>query len=175
MNISSSINASNIYASYTMMQVNKNSNDTSQHSTIELYQFSFEFSSQSFDIQSSGVNDAFQSEYDKFQEFLQSVGYDGKPIAELTQDEATDLVSDDGFFGIQQTAERIANFVIQGSGGDETLMREGRKGILQGYDEAEAIWGGSLPEISQKTIALATQMIDDKMHELGYSIMDESA
>ena len=54
------------------------------------------------------------------------------------------------------------------------MMRAGREGILQGFDEAEAMWGGKLPDISYKTIEKATQMIDEAMHDLGYSIMDES-
>lgn len=174
MNISGNINSMNLYASYTQLQVNKNSPQGEKNLNLEIFEFSFEFSSTSFDLQASGVNDQFQKNYEEFQNFLQSIGYDGKPIAELSQDEASELVSDEGFFGIQQTAERIANFVIQGSGGDEQLMREGRKGIMQGFEEAEAIWGGKLPDISYKTIELAAQMIDEKMHELGYSIMDES-
>ena len=174
MNISGNINSMNLYASYTQLQVNKNTHQGEQQMQLEIFEFSFEFSSQSFDLQSSGVNDQFQKNHEEFQNFLQSIGYDGKPIAELSQDEAAELVSEDGFFGIGQTAERIANFVIQGAGGDETLMREGRKGIIQGFEEAEAIWGGTLPEISYKTIELAAQMIDEKMHELGFSVLDES-
>ena len=49
---------------------------------------------------------------------LSDIGYNGKPIAELSQDEAAELVSEDGFFGIAKTSERIANFVINGAGDD---------------------------------------------------------
>jgi len=174
MDISSNINSMNLYTSYTQLQINKNDSGEKSNINLEIRELSFSFSSTSVDFQASGVNDQFQKNYEAFQNFLDSIGYDGKPIAELSQNEASDLVSDDGFFGIDKTAERIANFVIQGSGGDESMMRSGREGILQGFDEAESIWGGKLPDISYKTIEKATQMIDQAMHDLGYSIMDES-
>jgi hypothetical protein len=174
MNISSNISSMNLYTSYSQLQVNKNESGQRNSMNLEIHELSFSFSSTSTNFQAFGVNDQFQKDYEEFQSFLGSIGYDGKPIAELTQDEASALVSDDGFFGIDKTAERIANFVIQGSGGDESMMRAGREGILQGFKEAEAMWGGKLPDISYKTIEKATQMIDEAMHNLGYSIMDEN-
>jgi len=119
--------------------------------------------------------DQFTKNYDDFQSFLSGIGYEGKPIAELSQSEAAELVSEDGLFGIKQTSERIANFVINGSNGDEDRMRAGREGMLQGFKEAEAMWGGELPEISQKTMQAAIEMVDKAMHELGFSILDQEA
>ncbi len=120
----------------------------------------------------SDKND-FASQYKDFQSFLSGIGYEGKPIAELSQSEAAELVSEDGLFGIKQTSERIANFVINGSNGDEDRMRAGREGMLQGFKEAEAMWGGKLPEISQKTMEAAIEMVDKAMHDLGFSILDK--
>ena len=113
------------------------------------------------------------TDYKDFQSFLSEVGYEGKPIASLSQDEAAELVSEDGFFGITQTSERIANFVINGSGGKESTMRAGREGMLLGFQQAEAMWGGELPEISQKTMQAAIEMVDKAMHDLGFSILNE--
>jgi hypothetical protein len=174
MNISSNINSMNLYSSYSQLQINRSDSGQNSSLSLEISELSFSFSSTSTNFQAFGVNDQFQKDYEEFQSFLSSIGYDGKPIAELSQDEASALVADDGFFGIDQTAERIANFVIQGSGGDEDMMRAGREGILQGFKDAEEMWGGKLPDISYKTIEKATQMIDEAMHDLGYSIMDES-
>jgi hypothetical protein len=164
----------NLYSSYSQLQINRSDSGQNSSLSLEISELSFSFSSTSTNFQAFGVNDQFQKDYEEFQSFLSSIGYDGKPIAELSQDEASALVADDGFFGIDQTAERIANFVIQGSGGDEDMMRAGREGILQGFKDAEKMWGGELPDISYKTIEKATQMIDEAMHDLGYSIMDES-
>lgn len=110
-----------------------------------------------------------------FKDFLNDIGYEGKPIADLSQEEATALVSEDGFFGIQQTSERIANFVIIGAGGDENLLRAGREEMLQGFKDAEAMWGGELPEISQQTMKIALELVDKEMISLGFSILNQEA
>jgi len=135
------------------------------------------FTFKSTTIQTGVVSqeDKFAKSYEEFQSFLQDVGYSGKPIAELSQDEAAQLVSEDGIFGIKQTSERIANFVIQGAGGNEDLLRAGREGMLQGFKDAERIWGSALPDISQKTIQIATELVDKAMHDLGFSIINQEA
>lgn len=126
-------------------------------------------------VEAKSSNSSFEITHQEFQDFLGSIGYDGKVIASLSKDEAADLVSEDGFFGVTQTSERIAGFVIAGAGGDEALLREGRKGILQGFDDAEAMWGEKLPEISYETINKAVEMIDKALVEAGYSVLDEKA
>ena len=117
----------------------------------------------------------FVKNYNDFQSFLNDAGYTGSPIAELTQEEATELVSEDGLFGITQTSDRIADFVIDGSSGDESRMRAGREGMLEGFKMAEEMWGGELPEISQKTMEAAIEKVDKAMYDLGFSIMDQEA
>ena len=126
-------------------------------------------------IQSNVVTtqDSFTQAYEEFQGFLSEIGYEGKPIAELNQEEAAELVSEDGLFGVTQTSERIANFVISGAGQNEDMFRAGREGMIQGFKEAEAMWGGELPEISQQTMAKALEMVDMAMNDLGFSILNE--
>ncbi len=123
----------------------------------------------------STKGDDFAGAYQDFQSFLGDIGYEGKPLAELSQSEAAELVSEDGMFGIKQTSERIANFVINGAGGDEDKMRAGREGMIQGFKEAAAMWGGELPEISQKTMQVAIEMVDNAMYDLGFSILNQEA
>ncbi len=110
-----------------------------------------------------------------FQSFLKDIGYSGKPIAELSKDEAAKLVSEDGIFGIKQTSERIAQFVIAGAGGDEEKLRAGREGMLKGFKDAEQAWGSKLPDISQQTMKKATELVDKAMSDLGFSIIDKEA
>lgn len=106
---------------------------------------------------------------------LADIGYTGKPIGELTQNEAKELVAEDGFFGISQTAQRIADFVINGAGDDESMLRAGRGGIVQGFEEAEGVWGGKLPDISYQTIEKAVAIIDEYMQGLDFSVVDTTA
>ena len=118
---------------------------------------------------------SFEEQYEEFQSFLKEVGYEGKPIGKLSKEEATELVSEDGFFGIQQTSDRIADFVINSSAGDENLMRAGREGMLLGFEQAEKMWGSELPKISQETMKVAIEKVDKAMIEAGFSIIDTGA
>ena len=46
-------------------------------------------------------------------------------------------------------------------------MQAGREGIIKGFNDAEKIWGGKLPEISHQTLAKALESIDTRIRELG--------
>ncbi|MDT8337806.1 MAG: hypothetical protein RQ763_01265 [Sulfurimonas sp.] len=120
----------------------------------------------------SNAEESFKKQHKEFKSFLQEIGYSGKPIAQLSKEEAAELVSEDGFFGIEKTSQRIAEFVIGGAGTDEARFRAGREGMIQGFKEAEAMWGGELPEISQRTMEKAIEMVDKAMYDLGFSIID---
>jgi hypothetical protein len=97
---------------------------------------------------------------------LSDIGYEGKPITDLTPEEANELISDDGFFGITQTSDRVANFVFSFSGNDLELLQKGREGVVQGFEEANKLFGGELPEISYKTQERTLALIDEKINSL---------
>ncbi|MDN5100158.1 MAG: hydrogenase-4 component G [Aliarcobacter butzleri] len=97
---------------------------------------------------------------------LSDLGYQGKPILQLSQDEATQLVSEDGFFGVTQTSDRVAGFVLSFSGDNLDILQKGREGIVKGFEEAEKLFGGKLPEISYKTQERTLALIDEKIKSL---------
>ncbi|MEA3352797.1 MAG: hydrogenase-4 component G [Campylobacterota bacterium] len=97
---------------------------------------------------------------------LENIGYEGKPITELSVDEANELLSDDGFFGIEQTSKRVSNFVLEFAKDKLELLKEGREGIVKGFEEAKKLWGGELPEISYETQAKTLEIIDAKIAEV---------
>jgi hypothetical protein len=103
-----------------------------------------------------------------------SLFYKNTPISELSSKEANDLISNDGYFGIEKTSQRITEFVIKGAGNDIDRLKAGREGILRGFGEAEKAWGGKLPDISYETIAKSLETIDEKIRELGGSVVDLS-
>ncbi|WP_459861417.1 hydrogenase-4 component G [Campylobacter concisus] len=104
-----------------------------------------------------------------------SIGYNGKSLNELSSDEANDLISENGFFGIANTADRIASFVLNGAGDDVEKLKAGREGVAKGFEDAKKIWGGELPEISQKTIEKTLETLDKKIAELGGNVLNVSA
>ncbi|MCK5109878.1 MAG: hydrogenase-4 component G [Arcobacteraceae bacterium] len=97
---------------------------------------------------------------------LQDLGYEGKPITELSVEEATDLISEDGFFGIGQTSQRVADFVFSFAGDDIDLLEKGRAGIVQGFEEAQKMWGDELPQISHDTQSKTLELLDKRINEL---------
>lgn len=97
---------------------------------------------------------------------LKSIGYEGKELSKLTKDEATDLVSENGFFGIEQTSLRVSSFVLNMAGDNLEALKQSRDGIVQGFEEALKLFGGELPEISYKTQEKTLEAIDKRIEEL---------
>ena len=81
-------------------------------------------------------------------------------IASLTPEEAQVLVAEDGYFGVEQTSERIFQFAIGLAGNDPSRLDAILQGIEDGFDEAEQAWGGTLPEISYQTQDAIKDKID---------------
>lgn len=96
---------------------------------------------------------------------LAEIGYEGKPITELTQEEATELIDENGFFGITKTSDRVADFAFSFSD-DPEIIKQALEGIKEGFKEAEELWGGELPEISYKTQERTIQLIEERLAEL---------
>ncbi len=174
MNISSHFTNTRLSHTMTQTAATRNNNTDISGMLLSMQEQSLTYTKNSVEFQSALLDDTVQKNHEAFQSFLSDIGYNGQSLAELSQRDAAALVSDEGFFGMSQTAERIANFVIAGAGGDESMLRSGREGMLQGFKEAEALWGGELPEISQQTMELATKIVDNAMHGLGYSIVNEA-
>jgi len=108
------------------------------------------------------------------QDLKSSLIYNDTPISELSPEQADELVSENGYYGVDQTSQRIADFVIKGAGDDMEKLKSGRDGVLQGFKEAEKAWGGKLPEISYETLAKSLETIDEKIQENGGSVVDLS-
>jgi len=97
---------------------------------------------------------------------LKDIGYEGKAITELSPEEAEELLDDEGFFGITQTSSRVANFVFSFAQDDVELLKEGREGVIRGFQEAQKLFGNELPEISFQTQEKTLELIDAKINSL---------
>ncbi|MDO8702496.1 MAG: hypothetical protein Q7J77_08740 [Undibacterium sp.] len=62
-------------------------------------------------------------------------------------------IAADGEFGVQKTAERILGFAKAAIGDDPAKLEKVRAAVERGFKEAADILGGTLPEISQQTLA----------------------
>lgn len=82
-------------------------------------------------------------------------------LESLGPEEAQSLIAEDGYFGVEQTSERIFRFAIGIAGNDPSRIDAIREGIEDGYRQSEEAWGGELPEISYKTRDALTEKLDN--------------
>lgn len=83
--------------------------------------------------------------------------------ATLTAEEiaqAKEDVSEDGYWGVEQTSERLYSFAYALSGGDSSKADDMMAAIEKGYEEATKAWGNELPEISKQTLEATRQEIE---------------
>ncbi len=69
--------------------------------------------------------------------------------------------AEDGYWGVKQTSERFIKYAKALTGGDPAKAEAMREAFQKGYQEAEKAWGGSLPELSQKTYDATMKLFDD--------------
>ena len=72
-------------------------------------------------------------------------------VDEATKLQAQQDISEDGYWGVEQTSDRIIDFANALTGGDPSKIEDMREAFKKGYKQAEKTWGGELPEISKKT------------------------
>ena len=68
-----------------------------------------------------------------------------------TKAQAQADIAEDGYWGVEQTSERILDFAKALSGGDASKADDLLEAFKKGFEEATGAWGKDLPEISQKT------------------------
>jgi len=81
-------------------------------------------------------------------------------IATLTPDKAKALVADDGYFGVEQTSDRIFQFAVGIAGGDPSRIDAIKEGVDKGFQEALDAFGGTLPDISYDTYDAVMEKLD---------------
>jgi hypothetical protein len=64
---------------------------------------------------------------------------------------AQEDIAEDGYWGVNQTSDRIVDFAIALSGGDTSKADMLLGAFKKGYEQATGTWGKDLPEISSKT------------------------
>jgi len=79
----------------------------------------------------------------------------------LSQEDAEELIAEDGYFGVEKTSERIVQFAIGVAGGDPARINAIREGVDKGFQEAYDAFGGWLPDISYDTYDAVMQKLND--------------
>lgn len=87
--------------------------------------------------------------------FYKNLTVDAKTIAQAKKD-----ISEDGYYGVKQTSDRILSFARAVAGNDPKKLQEMRDAVEKGFKKAERMWGDKLPEISQQTYDRVMETFD---------------
>lgn len=77
-----------------------------------------------------------------------------------TKKQAQADIAEDGYWGVNQTSDRIIDFANALTGGDPDKIEEMRAAFEKGFKKAAKTWGGDLPDISQRTYDAVMEKFD---------------
>lgn len=92
-----------------------------------------------------------------------------------TKAQAQQDISEDGYWGVKQTSNRILDFATALTGGDPSKIEDMRKAFEKGYKQAEKTWGGELPEISKQTYDAVMAGFDKMAEDAGQTAQSVTA
>jgi hypothetical protein len=95
---------------------------------------------------------------DSMWKFLASGDY---TVDEATKKQAEEDISEDGYWGVTQTSQRLFDFASALAGDDVDKMKKMQEAIEEGYKLATKSWGSDLPEISKNTYDATNKLFDE--------------
>ena len=84
-----------------------------------------------------------------------------KNVDAATIAQAKEDVSEDGYYGVKQTSQRLFDFASALAGDDVEKMQEMQEAMQKGFEKAAKAWGAELPDICQRTMEAANQLFTD--------------
>ncbi len=97
---------------------------------------------------------------DKYNQTITDI-LNGKKSVKEAAEEAAKEISEDGYWGVKQTSDRIFSFAKALTGGDSSKMPAMLNAFKQGYEEAAKAFGGELPEICRQTYDAVVKAFED--------------
>lgn len=82
-----------------------------------------------------------------------------------TAEAAKEAISEDGYWGVKQTSQRIFDMAVALSGGDSEKMDDMLEAFKKGFSQATKTWGKELPDISQQTYAAVLEKFENFKNE----------
>lgn len=82
-----------------------------------------------------------------------------------TKAQAQADIAEDGYWGVNQTSDRIIDFATALTGGDPDKIEEMRSAFEKGFKKATGAWGKDLPDISQRTYDAVMEKFDKLAEE----------
>lgn len=82
-------------------------------------------------------------------------------VDEAAKAKAQEAISEDGYWGVNQTSDRIVEFAKALSGDDPSKADKLLDAFKKGFEEATKTWGKDLPDISKQTYDAVVKKFDD--------------
>ena len=93
--------------------------------------------------------------YTKLADLFKDIQADPATIEQAQKD-----IADDGYWGVEQTSDRIVDFAKALSGGDPAKADTMLEAFKKGFKAATKSWGKELPDISQRTYDAVLKKMD---------------
>lgn len=106
----------------------------------------------------TGQATAFAKTDDSMWKFLADGNF---TVDAQTKAQAQEDISEDGYWGIKQTSQRLFDFASALAGDDEGKMKEMQAAMEKGFKQATGAWGKDLPELCANTFDAANKLFDD--------------
>jgi len=78
-----------------------------------------------------------------------------------TKAQAQEDISEDGYWGVKKTSQRLFDFASALAGDDPEKMKKMQEAMEKGVKEATKTWGKDLPEISGQTLDAANKLFEE--------------
>lgn len=95
------------------------------------------------------------TKYTKLADLFKNLNADPATIAQAQKD-----VSEDGYWGVEQTSDRLVAMAQALSGGDAEKADEMIAAMKKGFEQATKAWGEDLPDICKNTIDTAVKKME---------------
>ena len=94
--------------------------------------------------------------YTKLADMFKNINPDPATIEQAKKD-----IAEDGYWGVEQTSERMVSMAKALSGGDPAYADKMIAAIKKGFDQATEAWGEDLPDICKNTIDTAVKKMEE--------------
>ncbi len=101
------------------------------------------------------------NKYTKLCDLFQDIKNGKVDVDPRVVEQAKKDVAEDGYWGVEQTSDRLVGMAQALSGNDPTKADTMIQAVKDGFEQAAKAWGGELPEISQKTYDAAIKKLEN--------------
>jgi len=79
-------------------------------------------------------------------------------------------LSSDGYWGVDQTSQRMFDFAVAYTGDNPEELAKAKDAVTKGFKQTEAMFGGNLPQISYDTYDATMNKFDNYIQQINNSL-----